>query len=82
MNNETAMKQLKDLTLLDRFLFAQVIEDAQVYETILAIILGQEIVLSETPQAEKELRKTPQNRAIRIDVYARDLEGNVYDTEV
>ena len=34
-------KSLQDLTLLDRFLFAEVMEDSKTFENILSIILGE-----------------------------------------
>lgn len=34
-------KSLQDLTLLDRFLFAEVMEDPKTFENILSIILGE-----------------------------------------
>ena len=49
-------KELKDLDLLDRFLFAEAIEDPETMELILEIILGRDIVLKHLPQAEKEQR--------------------------
>lgn len=36
-------KSLQDLTLLDRFLFAEVMEDPKTFENILSIILGEDI---------------------------------------
>ena len=36
-------KELKDLDLLDRFLFAEAIEDPETMELILEVILGREI---------------------------------------
>ena len=47
-------KELKDLDLLDRFLFAEAIEDPETMELILEVILGREIILNHLPQAEKE----------------------------
>lgn len=35
-------KSLQDLTLLDRFLFAEVMEDTKTFENVLSIILGQD----------------------------------------
>lgn len=78
MNKE---KRLKDLNLLDRFLFAEVTEDAEALELILEIILGKEIVLQETPQAEKEIRRTLWSKKVRLDVLSRDSEGNIYNAE-
>lgn len=80
MKNEP--KQLKDLNLLDRFLFSEAMEDSENMKTILDIILGQDIVLKYLPQTEKEARTSPLNRFIKLDVCAWDQEENVYDTEV
>ena len=41
--------ELKDLNLLDRFLFAEAIEDPETMELILEIILGRDIVLKNLP---------------------------------
>ena len=76
------MKELKDLNLLDRFLFAEAAEDPEFLEQLLQIILGKNIDLKELPQAEKETRKTTWSKQIRLDVWAMDQDGTVYDTEV
>ncbi len=76
------MKPLKDLTLLDRFLFAEVMENPEISQIMLEIILGYEVSVSEWAQAEKEIRISPLNRMARIDLYLKDREGNVYDAEV
>ena len=76
------MKPLADLTLLDRFLFACVMEDRGTMELVLSIILGEEIHLAEQPQAEREMRTVPWLRSIRLDVYSVDEESRVYNAEV
>ena len=81
-NLSTTKKSLNDLTLLDRFLFAEAVEDPEIMRLILEIILGQEIRLDGLPQTEKETRNSPLYRHIRLDVWARDLDNRVYDTEV
>lgn len=50
------MKQLKDLTLLDKFLFDETMDIPEAHEALL--------------------------RSIRVDVYALDQNGTVYDTEM
>lgn len=75
-------RSLKDLNLLDRFLFAQAMEDEENMRLILEIILGREIVLKHLPQTEKEARTSPLYRSIRLDVIAADDQDNIYDTEV
>lgn len=76
------LKQLKDFTLLDRFLFSEVMENPKYLETILEIILGRDVLLRCLPQTEKEQRRSPLYRHIRLDVWGQDLEGTVYDVEV
>ena len=76
------LKQLKDLTLLDRFLFSEVMENPKCLETVLEIILGRDVLLRCLPQTEKEQRRSPLYRHIRLDVWGQDLEGTVYDVEV
>ena len=77
------MKQLKDLTLLDKFLFDETMDHPEAHEALLQIILGQEELKLMTPsQTEKEFRTMPWLRSIRVDVYALDQKGTVYDTEM
>ena len=75
-------KMLKELTLLDRFLFDEVLEDRETYEAVLEIILGRSIRLKEAPQSEKELRTLPSLRGIRMDVWGQDEEDTVYNSEM
>lgn len=82
MRNLKQIKELKDLTLLDRFLFAEAIEDPETMEIILEIILGKEILLKHLPQSEKEQRAFKWSRQVRLDVWAQDIDDNIYDTEV
>lgn len=54
MNQTKSKKSLQDLTLLDRFLFAEVMEDTKTFENVLSIILGQDISIAGRPQTEHE----------------------------
>lgn len=74
-------KSLNELTLLDRFLFDEVMENPENVEILLDIILGEEVVLKHLPQTEKELRKNSLKRTARIDVWAEDIVGAEYDIE-
>lgn len=47
------MRPLKDLNLLDRFLFAEAMEDPENMRDILEIILGKDVVLKHLPQTRK-----------------------------
>ena len=75
-------KELKDLTLLDRFLFAEAVEDQETMEIILEIILGRDVILKHLPQAEKEARAFRWGKYVKLDVWAKDIDENVYDAEV
>ena len=75
-------KQLNDLTLLDRFLFASVMEDEETLELALSIIMGEEVHLRQPNQVEKEFRTMPWLRSIRLDVYNVDDKNRIYDAEV
>lgn len=75
------MKPLKQLDLLDRFLFAAAMEDEVIHQNLLEILLGQEINLLATAQTEKEFRTSPLLRSIRVDVYSMDEKRTIYNTE-
>lgn len=78
----TPTKQLNNLTLLDRFLFASVMEDKQSLELALSIIMGEEVSLRQPGEVEKEFRTMPWLRSIRLDVYSADDNNRIYDAEV
>ena len=64
-------KNLSDLTLLDRFLFAEAVEDPEIMQLLLAIILDREVRLDGLPQPEKEKRDSPRYSPCRVDVLPR-----------
>ena len=74
-------RRLKDLNLLDKFLFDEAMEDEENMKTLLDIILGQDTHLKQPPQTEKECRSSFEKRQIRLDVYTVDEDDVVYDTE-
>ena len=45
-------RKLKDLNLLDKFLFDEAMEDEENMKTLLDIILGQDTHLKQPPQTE------------------------------
>ena len=77
------MKSLKELTLLDEFLFDQTMDILEAQEAILQIILSDDkLRLLLPPQTEKELRTAPWLRAVRLDVFSIDEERTMYNTEM
>lgn len=75
-------KALKDLNLVDRFLFDEAMEIPELYQIALRIILEEEIELLDSVQTEKELRISPGLRSIRLDVVSIDVSGQIYYTEM
>ena len=76
------MKTLKELTLLDKFLFDEVMDIPEAHEAALRIILGDEnLKLLTAAQTEKEVRTAPWLRSIRLDVYSVDENLRIYNTE-
>lgn len=77
------MKTLKELTLLDKFLFDQTFDILEAQEAALQIILSDDnLKLLLPPQTEKELRTAPWLRSIRLDVFSIDEEKTIYNTEM
>ena len=75
MTQTKERKRFKDLNLLDRVLFAEAMEDQQNMELLLDIILNQETHLKQPTQTEKELRRTNEDRQVRLDVYTVDFNA-------
>ena len=73
---------LTQLNLTNRFLFDEVMDDAQTQQDVLSIILGQEIPLLEQNISEKEHRVSPLARSVRMDVFAIDENDTAYNTEM
>ena len=74
-------KSLKELNLLDKFLFDEAMDDPENVKTMLDIILSQNTNLKHPPQTEKEQRTSIDNRQIRLDVYAIDEDDVIYEVE-
>ncbi len=77
-----SMIPLKELNLTNRFLFDEVMEDPGTHQDVLSIILDREIPLIRENETEKELRRSPSVRSVRMDVFAMDEDQTVYNTEM
>ena len=90
MNNNANAKSFKQkgpvplekLNLTNRFLFDETVEDIQTHQDIVSIILQKEVQFTAVNQTEKEIRNTPDKRSIRLDVFAKDEDDIVYNTEM
>ncbi|MDE6674696.1 MAG: Rpn family recombination-promoting nuclease/putative transposase, partial [Acetatifactor sp.] len=81
MNNEVKTP-LEELNLTDRFLFAEAMDEPEAYEAVVGILMEDEIELLDHTQTEKELRVSPELRAVRLDVVNMDKDGHIYFTEM
>ena len=82
MKHTNPPKKLQDMNLMDRFLFSEVIENAEAYKIILEIILDKEINLKGEPIAENEKRKELLGKIARLDVCAIGDDDRIYNAEV
>ena len=81
-NNDSCKSFIAGMTLMDRFFFAETIENKEFAEACLSIILGDNHVLSMPPQAEKEIRNLEVGKFIRMDAFITDENDNCFDLEV
>lgn len=83
MRKQKRITPLQELTLLDRFLFDEAMEDRETCQAMFEIALEseQEIKLYSS-ESEKEMRTTPDLRAVRLDVFAQDEEDTIYNAEM
>lgn len=74
-------KKFKELEFKDAFMFAAVMEDAEICRRVLMCILGFPIREVKV-HTESTILVNPDYRGIRLDVYADDEEGSIYDVEM
>ena len=73
---------LDSMTLLNRFLFNETVEDPQTYNDMIEILLENQVHLIPWSETEKELRISPELREIRLDVISMDEAGEIYQMEM
>ena len=75
------MKEWKDLTLTDDYLFSQIMKDEEFCKLFLEMLMGIKITKVIYLEAQKEVNLFPQTKGIRMDVY---LEGDneIYNIEM
>ena len=60
--------KLEELNLLDKFLFDEAMEDKETCQTVIGILLENEVELLGKTETEKEFRISPELRQVRLDV--------------
>ena len=76
------IKPFKDLTLLDDFMFSQVMRQAENIKPFLEAMLEKEIAQVVYIDKQKDLKDGYDAHGIRLDVYLRDEHNTRYDVEV
>lgn len=76
-----AQKKFQDLNLANAFLFAVAMNDPEFCKIVLEILLGRRVD-SVTVSIEHSMLFSSDSRSIRLDVYAKDGEGNNYNVEM
>ena len=75
-------KAFEELTLADRFIFFNVMQDAGLCKQLLEMILDVEIERIEYLEGEKTIEVRPYSKGIRLDIYVKDAAGTVYNVEM
>ena len=63
-------------------IFAETMDEPEAYKAVVGILMEDEIELLDHTQTEKELRVSPELRAVRLDVVSMDRDGQIYFTEM
>ena len=71
------LSALRELNLLDKFLFDEAMEDRETYQMAVSILMENEVEFLEKPETEKELRVSSEIRQVRLDVVGMDKKGNI-----
>lgn len=75
-------KRIEDLNLTDDFLFAKVMSDEEICRRVLETLLGLSIRKVSLPQPQKTIDLQPDSKGIRLDIYADDEDGTIYNCEM
>ena len=75
-------KDLKDLTIVDDFMFGAVMSNPKLCKPLLEMILETKIRRIEYPELQKTIDKQYGSKGVRLDVYVEDDENTVYNIEI
>ncbi|MDO4540948.1 MAG: Rpn family recombination-promoting nuclease/putative transposase [Syntrophomonadaceae bacterium] len=75
-------KTLQELSLIDDFLFCEVMKDPIAAKGLVEIILGKQIIAVQVSKTQEEVKTEPVYRGIRLDIYLEDDQNTVYNVEV
>ena len=75
-------KTLDELTLMDDYMFAVVMEDTRFLQPLLEFILGVKITKIEFVESQKTEKNGYNSKGVRLDLYVVDENGVIYNVEV
>ena len=76
------MKDYKELTFRDSFMFGKVTEDPQICREIVSILMRSDVGELSHPEQEKYLKAIADGKFIRLDILAEDQAESLYDVEM
>ena len=79
---ERRFKTIDELTLMDDYMFAQVMRDTRHLKPLLQLVLQVPIAIIELIEPQKTEKEGYDSKGIRLDLYVTDEQGTVYNVEV
>ncbi len=79
---QTLEERWRHLTIANDFVFCKAMLDRDLCREVLEVVLGMPIDHVEYIDRQHPLDSAPNEHAVRLDVYARDGKGTVYDVEM
>jgi len=76
------IKTIDELTLMDDYMFAQVMRDTRHLKPLLQFILRVRIAKIELIEPQKTEKEGYDSKGVRLDLYVTDEQGVVYNVEV
>ena len=78
----TEEAKFSEIAFTNDFMFCSVLEDIELCREFLERVLGIEIAEIRYSEKQKTIKNRMRSKGIRLDVYAKDVKGNVYDVEM
>ncbi|MBP3544544.1 MAG: hypothetical protein J6J86_09975, partial [Lachnospiraceae bacterium] len=75
-------KLLRDMTLLDNFLFREAMNVPKLFGILVDICMEKHVMFEEKPHVEKVFGALPELRQIKVDVYNESMDIALYAIEM
>ena len=75
-------KTFDELTLMDDYMFAQVMRNTEFLKPFLESILGFEIADIQFIEPQRSEKEGYDSKAVRLDLYVEDINHNIYNVEI